>query len=112
MTKAIEERTETAQQRQMNAGGKTGLLATQYKSIDGLQIRFAINDRKDGDPILLLSPLPESILAFLPTWEILSIGTGDRGRSASVWDLRVAYRWKDARGCWRVRRAHYGIFRD
>ncbi len=25
-----------------------------------------------ADPILLLSPLPESILAFLPTWEMFS----------------------------------------
>jgi hypothetical protein len=43
---------------------KTGLHAMQYKVIDGLQIRFATNDKKKGDPILLLSPLPESILAF------------------------------------------------
>ncbi len=50
----------------------TGLNATQYKSIDGLQIRYAVNDKLDGDPILLLSPLPESILAFLPTWEMFS----------------------------------------
>ncbi len=44
----------------------TGLHATQYRSIDGLQIRYAMNDKLDGEPILLLSPLPESILAFLP----------------------------------------------
>jgi pimeloyl-ACP methyl ester carboxylesterase len=50
----------------------TGLLATHFKSVDGLQIRFAANNKKNGDPILLLSPLPESILAFLPTWEIFS----------------------------------------
>jgi pimeloyl-ACP methyl ester carboxylesterase len=51
---------------------KTGLHAMQFKSIDGLQIRFATNDRKDGESVLLLSPLPESILAFLPTWEMFS----------------------------------------
>jgi pimeloyl-ACP methyl ester carboxylesterase len=50
----------------------TGLHATQYKSVDGLQIRYATNHKVDGDPILLLSPLPESILAFLPTWELFS----------------------------------------
>jgi pimeloyl-ACP methyl ester carboxylesterase len=50
----------------------TGLHATQYKSIDGLQIRYAMNDKLDGESILLLSPLPESILAFLPTWEMFS----------------------------------------
>jgi pimeloyl-ACP methyl ester carboxylesterase len=51
---------------------KAGLHATQYKIIDGLKIRFAANDKEDGDPILLLSPLPESILAFLPTWDMFS----------------------------------------
>jgi pimeloyl-ACP methyl ester carboxylesterase len=51
---------------------KSGLLATQFKEIDGLQIRFATNNKKGGEAILLLSPLPESILAFLPTWEMFS----------------------------------------
>jgi pimeloyl-ACP methyl ester carboxylesterase len=51
---------------------KTGLQATQYKTIDGLQIRFATNDKTDGDPILMLSPLPESILAFIPIWDTIS----------------------------------------
>jgi pimeloyl-ACP methyl ester carboxylesterase len=50
----------------------TGLRATQRKTVDGLQIRFATNNQKNGDPILLLSPLPESILAFLPTWDTFS----------------------------------------
>jgi pimeloyl-ACP methyl ester carboxylesterase len=56
----------------MTANNKTGLHATQFKTIDGLRIRFATNDKKSGDPILLLSPLPESILAFLPTWDMFS----------------------------------------
>jgi pimeloyl-ACP methyl ester carboxylesterase len=51
---------------------KSGLFEPQFKKIDGLQIRFATNDRRDGDSILLLSPLPESILAFLPTWDMFS----------------------------------------
>jgi pimeloyl-ACP methyl ester carboxylesterase len=51
---------------------KSGLLATQFKTIDGLKIRFATNGKTEGVPILLLSPLPESILAFLPTWEMFS----------------------------------------
>src|SRR5271170_6869365 len=70
MMKAIEELPNTT--KHQNKTVKTGLLATQFKMIDGLNIRFAVNDTKDGDPILLLSPLPESILAFLPTWEIFS----------------------------------------
>jgi pimeloyl-ACP methyl ester carboxylesterase len=56
----------------MTASSKTGLHAMQFTTIDGLKIRFAANDKKDGDPILLLSPLPESILAFLPTWDMFS----------------------------------------
>jgi pimeloyl-ACP methyl ester carboxylesterase len=55
------------------AGNKnTGLGSMQFRTVDGLRIRFAANNKKDGDPILLLSPLPESILAFLPTWEMFS----------------------------------------
>jgi pimeloyl-ACP methyl ester carboxylesterase len=56
----------------MNPKQQSSLGALQFKSIDGLQIRFATNDRKSGEPILLLSPLPESILAFLPTWDAFS----------------------------------------
>ena len=56
----------------MTGNGKTGLQATQFKTIDGLKIRFATNGKPSGVPILLLSPLPESILAFLPTWEMFS----------------------------------------
>ena len=54
------------------AGDNTGLSSMQFRTVDGLRIRFAANNKKDGDPILLLSPLPESILAFLPTWETFS----------------------------------------
>jgi len=56
----------------MNPKQQSSLGAVQFKTIDGLQIRFATNGRRSGDPILLLSPLPESILAFLPTWDALS----------------------------------------
>jgi pimeloyl-ACP methyl ester carboxylesterase len=43
-----------------------------FRVIDGLKIRYAANDKDDGDPILLLSPWPESIYAFLPTWDTFS----------------------------------------
>src|SRR5271156_5589909 len=56
----------------MTGNIKTGLRATQFKTIDRMKIRFATNGKTEGDPILLLSPLPESILAFLPTWEMFS----------------------------------------
>jgi pimeloyl-ACP methyl ester carboxylesterase len=56
----------------MSVKNGQGLDALQFTVIDGLRIRFATNGRREGDPILLLSPLPESILAFLPLWEALS----------------------------------------
>jgi len=56
----------------MAGDNNTGLGSMQFRTVDGLRIRFATNKKKDGDPILLLSPLPESILAFLPTWETFS----------------------------------------
>lgn len=52
--------------------GKSGLRSLEFKTIDGLRIRFATNGRRESVPILLLSPLPESILAFLPTWDAFS----------------------------------------
>jgi pimeloyl-ACP methyl ester carboxylesterase len=56
----------------MNPKQQSSLGALQFKTIDGLRIRFATNDKSSGAPILLLSPLPESILAFLPTWDAFS----------------------------------------
>jgi pimeloyl-ACP methyl ester carboxylesterase len=56
----------------MNPKQQRSLDAVQFKTIDGLQIRFATNGGKSGEPILLLSPLPESLLAFLPTWDAFS----------------------------------------
>jgi pimeloyl-ACP methyl ester carboxylesterase len=56
----------------MSPTQQSSLRALQCKTIDGLQVRFAANDKKNGVPILLLSPLPESILAFLPTWDAFS----------------------------------------
>jgi hypothetical protein len=64
------------EEKEMTANNKVGLHATQFKTIEGLRIRFATNDKKSGDPILLLSPLPESILAFLPTWDMFAALNG------------------------------------
>ncbi len=56
-----------------NADGHYLPLGTlQYKTIDGLKIRYAESLVAKGDPILLLSPWPESIYAFLPTWEVFT----------------------------------------
>src|SRR5271168_4427598 len=56
----------------MSPTTQTGVPAPAFKAIDGLRIRYISSGRRDGDPILLLSPLPESLLAFLPTWDIFS----------------------------------------
>jgi pimeloyl-ACP methyl ester carboxylesterase len=42
-----------------------------FRTIDGLSIRFAESERRD-DHALLLSPWPESLLAFEPTWTRLA----------------------------------------
>jgi pimeloyl-ACP methyl ester carboxylesterase len=47
------------------------LMETQFRTIDGLSIRFAESEDRD-DHALLLSPWPESLLAFEPTWTRLS----------------------------------------
>src|SRR5712672_3326958 len=43
----------------------------QFRTIDGLSIRFAESEARDDDA-LLLSPWPESLLAFEPTWARLA----------------------------------------
>jgi pimeloyl-ACP methyl ester carboxylesterase len=49
-----------------------GLRHLRFKTIDGLKIRYATNGATTGTQILLLSPWPESILAYLPTWHAFS----------------------------------------
>jgi dienelactone hydrolase len=43
----------------------------QFRTIDGLTIRFAQSEQRD-DQALLLSPWPESLFAFEPTWDRLA----------------------------------------
>jgi pimeloyl-ACP methyl ester carboxylesterase len=43
----------------------------QFRVIDGLTVRFAESEDRD-DHALLLSPWPESLLAFVPTWARLA----------------------------------------
>src|SRR5256712_10469063 len=47
------------------------LIETRFRTIDGLSIRFAESEDRD-DHALLLSPWPESLLAFEPTWARLA----------------------------------------
>ena len=46
-------------------------IQTQFRVIDGLTVRFAESEDRD-DHALLLSPWPESLLAFEPTWTRLA----------------------------------------
>lgn len=44
----------------------------QFRSIDGVRVRFAEGGRSDGPTILLTSPWPESVYAFSPIWDSLA----------------------------------------
>jgi pimeloyl-ACP methyl ester carboxylesterase len=46
-------------------------IQTQFRTIDGLSIRFAESELRN-DHALLLNPWPESLLAFEPTWARLA----------------------------------------
>lgn len=43
----------------------------EYRRIEGINIRFANGGNPDGETLVLLNPLPQSILAFDPMWEKL-----------------------------------------
>jgi pimeloyl-ACP methyl ester carboxylesterase len=47
-------------------------IRTQTRSIDGLSIRFAESERGNDADALLLSPWPESLYAYEPTWARLA----------------------------------------
>jgi pimeloyl-ACP methyl ester carboxylesterase len=49
-------------------------ITTQFRTVDGLSIRFAESEDRD-EHALLLSPWPESLLAFEPTWARLAENT-------------------------------------
>ncbi|WP_210521296.1 alpha/beta fold hydrolase [Hymenobacter terricola] len=66
----------------------------QFEEIDGLQIRFAHHSVGAQENVLLLGPLPESILAFTPVWDrlaadfdLLAIDLPGFGHSAGRSDL-------------------------
>jgi pimeloyl-ACP methyl ester carboxylesterase len=47
-------------------------ISPRFETIDGLRIRYATSEKESGEPVLLLSPWPESIYAFLPIWNLLA----------------------------------------
>jgi pimeloyl-ACP methyl ester carboxylesterase len=49
---------------------ETGI-QTKFVDLDGLSVRYAESERRD-DQALLLSPWPESLYAFAPTWSSLA----------------------------------------
>jgi pimeloyl-ACP methyl ester carboxylesterase len=48
-----------------------GFIQPQFRTIDGLTVRYAESEHRD-DHALLLSPWPESLYAFEPTWPRLA----------------------------------------
>jgi hypothetical protein len=54
-----------------NRTGKDITDAPTFRTIDGLSIRFAESEPRGVDA-LLLSPWPESVLAYEPTWPQLA----------------------------------------
>lgn len=44
----------------------------EFTTIDGLAIRYARSPKDGAETVLLFSPWPESLLAFLPLWDVLA----------------------------------------
>ncbi|TGE03813.1 alpha/beta fold hydrolase [Hymenobacter fodinae] len=49
-----------------------GTVYPEFATIAGLRIRYAHSPRAGADTVLLLSPWPESLLAFRPIWDTLA----------------------------------------
>jgi pimeloyl-ACP methyl ester carboxylesterase len=49
-----------------------GRIQPEFRTIDGLAIRFAESEPRAAEQALLLSPWPESLFAFEPTWAQLA----------------------------------------
>jgi pimeloyl-ACP methyl ester carboxylesterase len=48
------------------------LIKPAFTALDGLTIRYATSPKAGAQTVVLLSPWPESIYAFLPTWPPLA----------------------------------------
>jgi pimeloyl-ACP methyl ester carboxylesterase len=49
-----------------------GLIKPAFTTVDGLTIRYATSPKPGAETVVLLSPWPESIYAYLPTWARLA----------------------------------------
>jgi pimeloyl-ACP methyl ester carboxylesterase len=47
-------------------------IKTEFAKVDGLQIRYAVSLKDAAETVLLLSPWPESLYAYLPMWRRLA----------------------------------------
>lgn len=54
------------------AGRNDDLIKPTFTTLDGLTIRYATSKKPGADAVILLSPWPESIYAYLPTWQRLA----------------------------------------
>lgn len=54
------------------AGRDDDLIKPAFTTHDGLTIRYATSAKPGADAVILLSPWPESIYAYLPTWQRLA----------------------------------------
>src|ERR1700686_1644872 len=54
------------------AGRDDDLIKPAFTTQDGLTIRYATSKKPGADAVILLSPWPESIYAYLPTWQRLA----------------------------------------
>jgi pimeloyl-ACP methyl ester carboxylesterase len=54
----------------------TATFETRFRSVDGVQVRYAEGGRPDGPTVLLTSPWPESVYAFASIWDSLAAQYG------------------------------------
>jgi pimeloyl-ACP methyl ester carboxylesterase len=57
---------------QVNGSDFPLIIQPAYIDVEGIKIRYAHGGKAQGETILLLNPLPQSILAFNPIWSILT----------------------------------------
>ena len=56
----------------MNVLSDRDLIRPEFTTLDGLAIRYATSPKPGTERVVLLSPWPESIYAYLPTWQRLA----------------------------------------
>ena len=57
---------------QCETGEHEFAIKTEYKTVAGTKIRFADNGKQDAPVVLLLCPLPQSIICYDPIWSTLA----------------------------------------